>query len=179
MAALFAQHSRSFNPGERALHERLHVPHRENPTNAGLNPYGQMLIPRAPLIALGALDTQSRPWSTVWGGEEGFSSVIDRDILGMRALVARDHDLVITSLFKDSKGADVSSFRATDQGKMISSLTIDLENRNRVKLHGKVILGTLADLEDEEGSRSESVGNRGFVQLVIHVEESLGTSSLW
>lgn len=172
MPAIIEQGTLPFNEGERALHNKFHVPHRDNPTSTFLSQYGQFMVPRAPLIGLGALDDDGRPWSTVWGGETGFSSVIDTDIVGMRAVVDRVHDPVVQSLFENVKGNDGSSVRVNSQGKMISGVTIDLENRKRVKLYGKVIMGTLEDPEDEEKSGLE--GKRGHAQLVVKIEESLG-----
>lgn len=160
-----------FNEGEISLQDKFHVPHRDNPTSTFLSQYGQFMIPRAPLIGLGALDDEGRPWSTVWGGETGFSSVIDTNIVGMRALVDKVHDPVVQSLFENAKGTDGSSATTNGQHKMISGVTIDLENRKRVKLYGKVIMGILEDLEEEQ---SGFVGKRGHAQLAVKIEESLG-----
>ncbi|EEA28413.1 hypothetical protein TMatcc_003255 [Talaromyces marneffei ATCC 18224] len=172
MSAIIEHQTLAFNEGEIALHDKLHVPHGDNPTSTFLNQYGQFMVPRAPLIGLGALDDDGRPWSTVWGGETGFSSVIDTDIVGMRAVVDRLHDPVVNSLFGDAKGTNGSTIRTNGQGKMISGVTIDLENRKRVKLYGKVIMGTLEDPEDEGNLGLE--GKRGHAQLVVKIEESLG-----
>lgn len=172
MPAIIEQHILPFNEGEIALQDKFHVPPRDNPTSTFLSQYGQFMVPRAPLIGLGALDDEGRPWSTVWGGETGFSSVIDTDIVGMRALVDRVHDPVVQSLFGDAKEAGDSLVRINGQSKMISGVTIDLENRKRVKLYGKVIMGTLEDPEGE--GKSELVGKRGHAQLVVKIEESLG-----
>ncbi|GAM34422.1 hypothetical protein TCE0_015r01995 [Talaromyces pinophilus] len=172
MSVTIEQGTLPFNEGEIALQGKFHVPHRDNPTSTFLNQYGQFMVPRAPLIGLGALDDDGRPWSTVWGGETGFSSVIDTDIVGMRALVDRVHDPVVQSLFGNSKETDGSAIRVNGQDKMISGVTIDLENRKRVKLYGKVIMGTLEDPEDE--GKSGLVGKRGHAQLVVKIEESLG-----
>lgn len=174
MPAIIEQRTLPFNEGEIALQHKFHVPHRDNPTSTFLNQYGQFMVPRAPLIGLGALDDDGRPWSTVWGGETGFSSVIDTDIVGMRALVDRVHDPVVQSLFGNAKGTNGSSIRMNNQGKMISGVTIDLENRKRVKLYGKVIMGTLEDPEGEGKLGLE--GRRGHAQLVVKIEESLGMS---
>uniref|UniRef100_A0A093VR15 Uncharacterized protein n=1 Tax=Talaromyces marneffei PM1 TaxID=1077442 RepID=A0A093VR15_TALMA len=172
MSAIIEHQTLAFNEGEIALHDKLHVPHGDNPTSTFLNQYGQFMVPHAPLIGLGALDDDGRPWSTVWGGETGFSSVIDTDIVGMRAVVDRLHDPVVNSLFGDAKGTNGSTIRTNGQGKMISGVTIDLENRKRVKLYGKVIMGTLEDPEDEGNLGLE--GKRGHAQLVVKIEESLG-----
>ncbi|OKL56242.1 hypothetical protein UA08_08544 [Talaromyces atroroseus] len=164
-----------FNDGEIALQISLKVPSTLNPTSLFLTPNGQFMISHAPLLALGALDADGRPWSTVWGGEPGFASVIDTDIVGMRALVDRIYDPVVDALFDQSNVADGSSIRAEGGNKMISGVIIDLEKRKRVKLYGKVILGTL---EDPEGNSPEGIsklsGKRGQAQLVVKIEESLG-----
>lgn len=169
------EHQLPFNEGEIALQKKLKVLDRLNPTSLFLTPNGQFLISHAPLLGLGALDAEGRPWSTVWGGEPGFASVIDRDIVGMRAIVDRVYDPVVTALFGDSNVADGSVMRTEGGNKMISGVTIDLEKRKRVKLYGKVVLGTL---EDPEGNISEAspslLGKRGHAQLVVKIEESLG-----
>ncbi|EED23081.1 oxidoreductase, FAD-binding, putative [Talaromyces stipitatus ATCC 10500] len=172
MPAMMGSCALPWNQGEIALQRILHVPPTENPTSTFLSQYGQSMVSRAPLIGLGALDANSRPWSTVWGGETGFSSVIDSDIVGMRALVDRVHDPVVQSLFGHSE--ETGSIRVDGQGKMISGVTIDLENRKRVKLYGKVIMGTLEDPEGEDEGGRGLVGKRGHAQLVVKIEESLG-----
>jgi hypothetical protein len=62
-----------WNEGEEKMHRLLRVPPQDNPTSAMLTPQASFMFQRAPLLALGTLDAQSRPWATLWGGEPGFS----------------------------------------------------------------------------------------------------------
>jgi hypothetical protein len=177
MPALLQEHPLPFNEGEMTMRKSFNVPDRPNPTSLFLTPNGQFMISHAPLLGLGALDADGRPWSTVWGGEPGFASVIDRDIVGMRALVDRVYDPVVTALFGESNVAEGSITHSESRNKMISGVTIDLENRKRVKLYGKVVLGTLEDPEDNNSAENSGLsGKRGHAQLVVKIEESLGMS---
>ncbi|KAH8705026.1 putative oxidoreductase [Talaromyces proteolyticus] len=157
-----------FNEGEMAMHQKLNVPPRENPTTPFLTPYGAYMLSTAPLLSMGALDTEGRPWSTVWGGEAGFAGLLGKNVVGMRALVDRAYDPVVQALLGET--ADGTVIKAD---KMLSGVSIDLENRTRVKLHGRMVLGTLTDAEDNEAP-SDVAGSRGKMQLVVKIDESLG-----
>lgn len=175
MPAILEERTLPFNEGERTMHQLLNAPSRHNPTSLFLTPYGQRMISHAPLLGLGAIDANGRPWSTVWGGESGFASVIDTDIVGMRAVVDSVYDPVVTALYDLPETSGRSAIRAEGRNKMISGVTIDLESRTRTKLYGKVIVGTLEDPEGNEARQNLGLtGKRGQAQLVVKIEESLG-----
>lgn len=47
------------------------------------------MVQHAPLLALGTLDEQKRPWTTVWGGKAGFARPIAESAIAISALVDR------------------------------------------------------------------------------------------
>jgi hypothetical protein len=158
-----------WNEGELVMHNRMKVPPRENPTSHFLNPDGVSVVSTAPLLAVGALDSQGRPWATVWGGEGGFANVLGKDIIGMRALVNQGSDPVVEALL--GKDADSTMIKAEGKGTMIGAVTIDLENRERVKLFGRMIEGTLTATEASECPAALK-GQRGQAKLAVKVEQS-------
>ncbi|KAJ5189407.1 Riboflavin synthase-like beta-barrel [Penicillium cf. griseofulvum] len=144
-----------WHEGEKKLHDWLQVPHSDNPTTPYLSPRAAFLVQQSPLLALGTLDTQGRPWSTIWGGTAGFATPVAESLIELRAQVDSKYDPVVQALLTGNQ---------TDAyiGKMVSGLAIDLENRQRVKLYGRMVAGSLSD------------GDTGNAQLVVRIEESLG-----
>ncbi|KAL5001864.1 hypothetical protein BDV10DRAFT_158895 [Aspergillus recurvatus] len=53
-------------------------------------------------------------------------------------------------------------------GSLVAFLVVDLENRRRVKLHGKITAGSLNFTEEDESTRA------GIALLTVHVDGSLG-----
>lgn len=152
----------SFHTGEDYMHKLLHVPETDNPTSPYLTPFAAQMLMRSPLLALGTLDSEERPWTTIWGGEKGFSRPIGQSIIGVNATVDRQYDPVLDILL--GKAADGEVVKPQGTGKMVGGLTIDLENRRRVKLYGHMVAGALAATTDGAGQ----------VQLVVKIEQSLG-----
>ncbi|KAJ5513354.1 Riboflavin synthase-like beta-barrel [Penicillium fimorum] len=144
-----------WHEGEEKLHHWLRVPHGDNPTAPYLSPRAASLVQQSPLLALGTLDSQGRPWSTIWGGTAGFATPVAESLIDLRTQVDSKYDPVVQALLTDNQ---------TDAytGKMVSGLAVDLENRRRVKLYGRMVTGSL------------SHGDAGEAQLVVHIEESLG-----
>jgi hypothetical protein len=151
-----------WHTGESQMHKLLRVPEGENPTTPYLAPYAGHILMRCPILAVGTLDAQHRPWTSLWGGEPGFSRPIGQSIIGVKAHVDRKYDPVIQTLLGDK--ADGEVVREDGPGRMVSALGIDLETRSRVKLYGRIAAGTLASTE----------GDAGEVQLVVKIEQSLG-----
>lgn len=148
------------------MHRLLHVPNRDNPSSPFLTPNGANLLMRCPLLALGTIDSKGRPWTTLIGGEAGFSRPIAQSIIGIKTLVDRNHDPVISWLLDtDADGEPVS---IEGNGKMVSGLAIDLENRKRVKLFGRMMGGAVAATTDGVGE----------AQVVVRIEQSLGAEIL-
>ncbi|KAL0782237.1 hypothetical protein CaCOL14_000143 [Colletotrichum acutatum] len=176
----------SFHQGELALHEQLKIPRRANPTAAGLPPSYGNRIAAAPLLALGTLDAERRPWTTLWGGEAGnVARPIAEDVLGLRSWV----DVVDDPVFKALWGAEgnvdgdqqqqqhlqevIQPGRGPDGGKLVSGLAIDLTTRDRVKFGGRMVAGAVTVALDG-GDRSSFSSAPSEVQIAVHVEESLG-----
>lgn len=136
-----------FHSGEIEIHNLLKVPPLENPTSPGLPfPYHRRIL-NSPLLALGTLDSRLRPWTTVWGGQRGFANVIAPDILGVSSEVSK-FDPVYQALWDGG-----------EKDRAMSGLAIDLENRDRVKIMGRMVAGAV------DGQR---------VQMAMLVTESLG-----
>ncbi|KAE9380660.1 oxidoreductase-like protein [Stipitochalara longipes BDJ] len=161
MAAIIEAETQ-WHKGEEEMHEWLHVPHRDNPTTPGLSGHAARLLISSPLVALGTLDSEERPWTTIWGGEAGCSQPVAQSVIGMKATVDRTYDPVLRTLLGEK--ADGEVVRAEGAGKVVSGLGIDLESRNRVKLAGRMIAGALVATEPDVGD----------VQLVVRIEQSLG-----
>jgi hypothetical protein len=171
------------------MHSLLRVPEQDNPTSPFLTPHSARILTSSPLLALGALDKEGRPWTTIWGGEVGFMRRLGGNLVGVRSVVgvgegnedgfdegeSSAFDPVVEALF-GSRGGDINGGWDHDSGrngnvigvgKMVSGLAIDLQKRNRAKLYGKMEAGALSLREPGTGE----------VQFVMNVEQSLGQHS--
>jgi len=129
------------------------------------------MLQTAPLLALGTVDEQGRPWTTLWGGEPGFSQPLGNSIIGVRTPVAARYDPVVEVLVgKDATGEVV---REQGAGRMVAGLAIDLRTRKRVKIYGRMVAGALG-CRGADGD-AESEDRQGEIQLVVKVDQSLGT----
>ncbi|KAG9239155.1 oxidoreductase-like protein [Amylocarpus encephaloides] len=158
----FYQAETAWHEGEQEMHKLLRVPEHDNPTSPMLTPFAAQVLRRSPLLALGALDSEGRPWTSLWGGENGFSRAIAQSIVGVRTVVDRIHDPVVDILLSDLDDGEEVQVQGT--GKMVGMLTIDLETRRRVKLYGRMVGRSFQ-------STLEGVGD---IQLVVKIEQSLG-----
>lgn len=168
--ATIHEFSNGWHPGEQAIHNLLRVPtsQRENPTSKGLPPQYGYRVSISPLVAFGALDGRGRPWTTVWGGERAFAQPVSQNVLGIQSLVDRRHDPVVQALLGSAPDGElVRAMSDGQEGKVMSGLSIDLETRDRVKLAGRMVVGTVTS---HDGS-SPTVGD---VQMAMLVQESLG-----
>ncbi|KAI3527516.1 oxidoreductase FAD-binding domain-containing protein [Colletotrichum filicis] len=178
-----------FHQGELALHEQLKIPrHRANPTAAGLPPSYGNRIAAAPLLALGTLDAERRPWTTLWGGEAGnVARPIAEDVLGLRSVVDVVDDPVFKALWGVEREVDedhqqqqhlqevIQPGRGPDGGKLVSGLAIDLTTRDRVKFGGRMVAGAVTVPSDGiAAAEDRSSSSSSEVQIAVHVEESLG-----
>lgn len=158
-----------WHEGELAMAKAMKVPPMDNPTFPALSPQLANHSQIAPLIAIGTLDKQGRPWTTLWGGEKGISQPVAQGIIGIRTPVVGSHDPVVEELVgKDANGSVV---REQGTGRMVGGLTIDLETRKRVKLFARMVAGALSLREDEAMDAKQHFAE---VQLVLRVEQSLG-----
>ncbi|KAF4991598.1 hypothetical protein FGRMN_7717 [Fusarium graminum] len=154
-----------WHEGELAMQQQLKVPKRGNPTFPGFAAHYGARVMQSPLVALGTLDSEGRPWTTVWGGEPGFARPVAEGVLAFNSSVDTRHDPVFRALW-DGIGDEGVRQGAINRpnggdGKGMAGLSIDLETRDRVKLVGKMIAGATVD----EGKT---------VQMAMAVTESLG-----
>ena len=160
-----------WHEGERQMHHLLKVPEYDNPVSPGLTPQAAFGLQKFPLLAIGTLDEHGRPWTSLWGGDSGFSSPLGGGIVGVRTAVDINNDPVVKSLL-GGKGGDGESFKAEGEGQVVSGLAIDLMARKRVKIAGRFIAGSFKAVdsdEDRPGTRGEA-----DAQAVIRITESLG-----
>ncbi|KAI4142236.1 MAG: hypothetical protein LQ340_007403 [Diploschistes diacapsis] len=148
-----------WHAGNIRMQSLMSVPYFDNPTSPYLRPAGAMILSSSPLLAVGTLDSSGRPWTTLWGGEKGFISVMNQAMLGVNMVVDRRHDPVI----KACRGS-TDNGKIFGGGQVISALGIDLETRQRVKLSGKVAGAALNGVEGETTAHG---------QMVLQVESSL------
>ena len=170
MAAIHTSPIR-FHEGEEKMRSLLHVPHGDNPTSPGLSPYAKGLLQISSILALGTLDADGRPWTTLLGGEPGFARSLGQSIVGVKTLADRRFDPVIGLLLGDKEDGEVHG--GEGNGRVVSALGIDLATRKRVKLSGKMVAGAFGQYkqtaeadEDERGAEE--------VQLVLAIKQSIG-----
>ncbi|KAI0887956.1 uncharacterized protein GGS22DRAFT_197877 [Annulohypoxylon maeteangense] len=184
--------SEQWHPGERAMHQLLHVTQHGNPTHHSLPPQHGYRVAESPLVAFGALDRYGRPWATVWGGEKGFCRPIAKSVLGVGASVDVKFDPVLRGLLEVSVEGSEGAIDVSDSEKdgdervmwmeedvkevvdnlvvkpedrtIMAGLSIDLETRDRVKLAGRMVVGSVS-------RTSPGVAD---LQMVFQVEEALG-----
>lgn len=154
-----------WHPGEEKMHKITKVDRNDNPSSPFLTPRAASQIQRYPLMALGTLDDQDRPWCTIWGGETPFAQPVAKSIIGVRTVVDRKYDPVVQAIFQGRDDGEV--IKQEEQARMISALSIHLEERNRVKLFGRMVAGALSAMGEEKS-------DVGQVQLVVKIEQSLG-----
>ncbi|KAF3037128.1 hypothetical protein E8E12_007822 [Didymella heteroderae] len=165
-----------WSEGESKMHSLLHVPPQDNPTSTMLTPQASFMLQRAPLLAIGALDNELRPWTALWGGAPGFSEPIGGDFVGTRTLVDSKFDPVVQALVGDAEKGEM--LQPQGEGRMLSGLALDLVTRKRVKLAGKMVAGTTRSvgIEVEEGTAlpSSAPTKQDQIQLVTKIEQSMG-----
>ena len=159
-----------WHDGEEKLQKALRVPDIDNPTVPMMSPQLANHIQIAPLIAIGTLDSEDRPWTTLWGnGDHGLARPLAQNVIGIKTAVAGKHDPVVEELVgKETTGQVV---KEEGEGRMVSGVTIDLETRKRVKLYGRMIAGALSSRDDEVTGEGESIAE---TQLALKIEQSLG-----
>ncbi|EFQ98416.1 oxidoreductase FAD/NAD(P)-binding [Nannizzia gypsea CBS 118893] len=165
-----------WHEGEKKMHQLMHVPYEENPTAAFLSPGAAALAQRCPLLALGTLDKQGRPWSTIWGGQAGFVGPVAQSIIGIRNVIDGTHDPVAETLLGGELAGTI--VKEPLPGRLMSALPIDMENRRRVKLMGRMVAGSMEEdfpeVPEDRNINDSNMGKAAQVQLVMKVEGSLG-----
>nr|POE49122.1 hypothetical protein CFP56_32272 [Quercus suber] len=156
-----------WHSGEERMRETLHVPVDDNPTVPALSPQLSRHLQIAPLIAVGTLDSQNKPWTTLWGGHKGLAQALGGNVLGIKSQVTSRYDPVVEELVGKEVGGGVQ--KEHGQGRMVSGLTLDLNTRKRVKFYGRMVAGALGPTKN--GGDQEDGAE---VQLVLKIEQSLG-----
>ncbi|CZT46889.1 related to oxidoreductase, FAD-binding [Rhynchosporium secalis] len=151
--------------GEKEMHRIMQVAGQGNPNSPFLSPGAGYMIQDAPLLALGALDDQGRPWTTIWGGDPGLGKLVVKNVIGIKTAVDRRLDPVVEALLGNAVDCEV--VRGDGEGRMVGGLTIDLESRMRIKLHGNMIAGAV----EGSGDKEKGVGQ---MQLVVSINKSVG-----
>ncbi|KAI5370699.1 putative pyridoxamine 5'-phosphate oxidase, FMN-binding split barrel [Septoria linicola] len=158
-----------WHSGEAEIQRKMQVHDLDNPTVPQLSPQLSNHLQIAPLISLGALDKDGRPWTTLLAGQRPMSQPLGGGIIGIKTPITGKHDPVVEELVgKEASGQVV---REEGQGRMVSGLTIDLETRKRVKLFGRMIAGALSTRDDEVTGQQEAIAE---MQVVLKIEQSLG-----
>jgi predicted pyridoxine 5'-phosphate oxidase superfamily flavin-nucleotide-binding protein len=160
-----------WNKGEEKMHNLLRVPALDNPTASMLTPQASFMLQKGPLLALGTLDSQSRPWVTLWGGSPGFSQPLGGGLIGTRTFVDGAHDPVVQALVGNADDGEM--MQPEGGGKMLAALAIDLMTRKRVKMAGRMVAGSLGDA-DVKRQNAESSIKQKQIQLVTKIDQSLG-----
>jgi predicted pyridoxine 5'-phosphate oxidase superfamily flavin-nucleotide-binding protein len=164
-----------WNAGEVKMHDLLRVPSQDNPTSTMLTPQASFMLQRGPLLALGTLDSLSRPWTTIWGGSPGFSEPLGGDYIGTRTLVDGKYDPVVQALVGGAEKEEM--LQPKDGGKILSGLAFDLMTRKRVKICGKMVAGTVRKVNVKFGDGQQKEGaleKQDHIQLVVKIDQSMG-----
>ncbi|KAF4963353.1 hypothetical protein FSARC_8640 [Fusarium sarcochroum] len=145
-----------WHKGEVAVHDLLKVPTKNNPTATGFPLRYEERLLQSSIVAVGTLDDQGRPWTTIWGGERGFAQRTAEDVISFNSVVDMSTDPVFEALWSDQPREGTIKGR----GRPMSGLTVDLETRDRIKIvASRMIAGAVVD---------------GKVQMTMHVTGSLG-----
>ncbi|KIW14425.1 hypothetical protein PV08_07208 [Exophiala spinifera] len=170
-----------WHEGEKAIHKRTRVEYNDNPTSPFLYPRAAHQASRYPLLAFGALDSDNNPWCTVWGtGEPPIAQAIGQSVLGIRTVVDASFDPVVQAIYQGKSDGEV--LREDGTTRLMSALSINLEERGRLKLAGYVVAGALnvnpdsssAATSPDTSIKDESSGKAGEIQLVTQITQALG-----
>lgn len=161
-----------WHEGEIRMQALMRVPFDDNPVAPYLTPGAAFLLHHAPLIALGTLDEQGRPWTTVWGGQPGFGGPVSSgSVIGVRNVVDRMYDPVVQALLRGKDYGEI--VKEEGEGRLMSGLPIDLDKRKRVKLAGRLVATSLEKMDDAD-EQDSLPGAIGHIQVIMRINESLG-----
>lgn len=166
----------SWHSGEEKIHRLTHLPPSDNPTHSWFPPQLVRRVQLSPTIAIGTIDSSGDVWCTLWGGDLPIAQqVAQGGILGIRVAVDASFDPVIQAIYGDKQNGEPVRPVGKDV-RMVSGLSILLEERDRVKFFGMMIAGALQVDEGESNSQSSSeiAARTGTAQLVVQVSQSLG-----
>ncbi|KIW04207.1 uncharacterized protein PV09_04515 [Verruconis gallopava] len=163
-----------WHKGEKEMHRLARVPEDENPTVYGLYPQAAYMLQSAPLLAIGTLDAQGRPWTTLLGGEPSFARPLGGPMVGVRADIDAQYDPVVEILVPKEKRHE-KVVRYDGEGKVMAALAIDLMARKRVKLAGRMVAGAVSEADpDGDDAATNELRGIGELQMGVRIEQSLG-----
>src|ERR1700760_1442420 len=93
-----------WSDGEHRMHNLMKVPEYENPTSDYLSPGVGYMILQSPIMAIGVIGEDKRPWTSIWGGEMGFVRPLGGSLIGIRTDVDVKFDPVLEALTKAEFG---------------------------------------------------------------------------
>ena len=157
-----------WHDGEEKMHKLMNVPDYGNPTKPGLSAHAQRLLHLSSLLAIGTVDDDGLPWTTLVGGEPGFARSLGQSIVGVKALADRAHDPVLRILLEEH---ELDKANKNKQARDFSALGIHLASRDRVKLQGKMFVGGTSRDHSNVNDRPQDIAE---VQMVFAIEGSLG-----
>ena len=157
-----------WHDGVDKMHKLMNVPDRGDPTKPGLSAHAQRLLHLSSLLAIGTVDDEGRPWTTLLGGEQGFARSLGQSIVGVKALADSDHDPVLRTLLAQPR---ISTPGEYETAREFSALGIHLASRDRVKLQGRLLGGSRVG---NESSLNTSQVEATEVQMALAIEGSLG-----
>ena len=156
--------TKGWNEGEVRMHQVMHVPEQGYPTRPGLSFHAQRLLHMSSLLALGVVDEQGRPWTTLIGGEAGFARSLGQSIVGVKALADVQQDPVLQTILQHSRNKNNQGDDARTDFQEFSALGIHLATRDRVKIQGQLLGAGVVSTHE----------NISEVQIAFAVKGSLG-----
>lgn len=156
-----------WHEGEQQMQNLLHVPPQKNPTSRGLTQYGSRVLQDSPLLALGTIDRDGRPWTTILGGQQGFAKHVGGSEVFIKTMVDYKYDPVMNIFFQGKNAAKAV------YNKKLSGLTINLATRDRVKLAGRMVYNSIGLMEEDGVHKIRG----SELQMGIMVDYSLGRPS--
>lgn len=147
----------------REYHQRLNDPIPETASSmASLSSAARDLLGSS-LLALGTFDTQGRPWTTIWGGERGFTRQMAPLFIGVKVQVDYGNDPVVEALLGTETHSGEVDFKSSNA--MVSALAINLQDHRFLNFSGKMVAGSLS-----------TIGNRnGETKMLLSVPQDPGT----
>lgn len=157
-----------WHDGEDEMHKLMNVPDYGNPTSPGLSAHAQRLLHLSSLLAIGTVDDEGRPWTTLLGGEQGFARSLGQSIVGVKALADPSCDPVLRTLLEQHRVSTASEYKTARE---FSALGIHLASRDRVKVQGRLLGGSRIG---NDSSLNTSQDEATQVQMALAIEGSLG-----
>ena len=130
------------------------------------------MLQTSPLLAIGTVDDEGLPWTTLLAGEPGFARYLRPSIIGVDTLANRTLDPVLSALNSSKHQEGIAQDESNSC--MMSGLAINLAKRSRLKLSGRLAAELHGTSESHGGEEDDAVER---VQMIMKIEQSLGESS--